>query len=234
MLDILKKEWNLVIKKWMGMSAIALLCSLLIGCGIVCIVMTVVGENEFICLGTVFSLYVSGVILFLFVTTLFNTRFSLLVSLGQKRSFVVKYMIFTTCAITVFTYGLTMIVYFIEKALYPLLFVNSMHAEGFSLDILIQYGLFLYFVIVAGMWVLYIFVMKFGEQIFAIACMAFVAVVVLLERIIEADNGRLSALSAKSEQFWESITATGWVITGIVFIICSLTVGYGVMKKHNI
>lgn len=234
MLDILKKEWKLSMWKWFMAVGIATVSSFILGMFFLYLVMKLDKDSTFIYLGTFISFYAFAGIICMYVTNLFNERFPLLVYLGQKRSTIIKYMMLMTCGMGSILYAASMVLYLIEANLYPILYPTRMLNKEFTFSALPKYGLLIFLLVAVGVWGIYVLIMKFGEKAFAIACLGFAAVCLLLDSGIEANVASVKSVIGTVIMFFAQISKTGWILIGIAICVITLFLGYRVMKRHNV
>lgn len=231
--DILKKEWKLSLCKWVAAVFIVMACSLLAGMILVRIVLGISAENTYIYLGTIMGFYSLAITYFVFVTNLFNVRFRLMVSFGSRRNSVIAYLAAAACAGGILMYGCSMMMYLVEKNLYPVLYPQFCREKGFSLSALPRYGLLIYLLLAIAIWFLFILVSWMGEKVFVIACMVFAACCFLFSKAIQMNLEPVKNSFGILARMILSIPEKGWIGLGVASCVIMIGLGCVLLRRYD-
>lgn len=234
MTGILKGEWKTFLYKFM----IAYVLSMT-GCGIagmilLKLILLLDPQSTYIYFATFITMYAAVLIAFVFLGKLINTRFTLLVSFGKKRSSVIWYNIAMCFIMAVLLYAGTMIIYFTERGLYPLIYPDRLLEAGFSFGFMVKYGLVIYIFVSLVICFFYVISLKFGGKVFVIFYLTAMILVLVLPRLKYVNITVVDSVLSAVLRLIVSIPAAGWTIIGIIVSAILTGVSYNILNKYDV
>lgn len=234
MFDILKKEWKVYLNKNLLMMLLFMMLGGIVGIGALKLILFLEPESTYIYLGTIISIYVAGIYMFVIMAGVINTRLNLIISFGGKRSSVIWYSVAVTVLTALVSYVLTMIIFFLEKNIYSLVYASNGLEVGFGMGILVKYGLLIYVFVAILLWFLYALSLRYGGKCFAIAYLAFMAILMVVPRLAHANVKAVTSMLSVLAKIFMSITVAGWIAAGIVASVLMVISGFKVLKGYDV
>ncbi len=235
MLEIYKGEWKLFLKKWLTIFLLASIGAAVAGFVLVALVLHFDAESTYIYAGTFIMLYVAVLFSLFFLGNLTNARFNLLVSVGKKRSAIVKYTLFTSLGYAVFVWLVAVAINLIEIKLYPMVFANSTIDSDFvNFSFLYKYGLVLIVFLICGAWFVCALMRRFGAAIIAWVYLIVCAGVLVYTKLDLGSSPAGKSIAATLAGFFAGFTPVAWIGLGVILSAILLVSGYNILRRFDV